>query len=54
MEIPGRAIDLIAILFGGSALMYSLYLGQADIALAALGGILGYAGGRANSQKQSA
>lgn len=54
MEIPGRAIDLIAILFGGTALIYALYLGQADIALAALGGILGYAGGRANSQKQSA
>ena len=46
MEIPEKAIDLIAILFGGTALIYSLYLGQVDIALAALTGILGYAGGR--------
>jgi len=49
MELNDKAIDFMAVGFGGIALIYSLYLGQKEIALAALTGILGYAGGRLSS-----
>jgi len=53
MELNDKAIDFMAVGFGGTALIYSLYLGQKEIALAALTGILGYAGGRLSSNSVS-